>query len=141
MSITEVLLVVSAVVNVLTILLAFGIFIYILNVKNQIQHIYQAMSTVLMKLFTLEQLTSKIGNSFADFIKLTEDAFDFSKDPKNVTLYKTTDGKYSAKTIDELIDKIKKDGSGEEYFNDEELDKLKRLFDNEDDDDLDNDEE
>ncbi len=41
MSITEVLLVVSAVVNVLTILLAFGIFIYILNVKNYLPYFPQ----------------------------------------------------------------------------------------------------
>jgi hypothetical protein len=49
-------------------------------------------------------------------------------------LYKTTDGKYSAHTVDELIEKIKKDGAGDDYFDEEELDKLKRLFDTEDDD-------
>lgn len=140
MSITEVLFVVSAVINVITIVLTFMLFVYTLNIRNQVQQIYQAMSTVLMKLFTLEQLTSKMANSFTDFIKLTEEAFDNAQGPKGMMLYKTTDGKYSAQTVEELIEKIKKDGNGDEYFNDEELDKLKRLFDNEDDDDSDDEE-
>lgn len=129
MSITEVIFVVTSVINVLTILLTFTVFVNTLQTKNQVNQIYQSMSTVLMKLFAIEQMTSKIGNSFAEFIKLTEDAFD----AKSPMLYKTTDGKYSAKTIDELIDKIKNDDASDEYFDEEELDKLKRLFDNDED--------
>jgi hypothetical protein len=133
MSITDVILVMSAVISTLTAALTFLLFVYTLNIRNQVQQIYQSMSTVLMKLFALEHTTVKLASGFTDFIKLTEEAFD-GQSPKGSVLYKTTDGKYSAHTVDELIEKIKKDGAGDDYFDEEELDKLKRLFDNEDDD-------
>lgn len=133
MSITDVILVMSAVLSTLTAALTFLLFVYTLNIRNQVQQIYQSMSTVLMKLFVIEQITSKMATGFTDFVKLTEEAFDSAQGPKGSMLYKTMDGKYSAHTVDELIEKIKKDGTAHDYFDEEELDKLKRLFDNEDD--------
>jgi hypothetical protein len=51
----------------------------------------------------------------------------------NKVLYKTADGKYTGRSVDELINKIKKDGNSDEYFTDDELDKLKKMFDPDDD--------
>lgn len=101
--------------------------------KLQVQQIHVGLSTTLSKIFSIEQILSKIGNSFTEFIQLTENMVDGVGGPMNKVLYKTTDGKYAARTIDELIEKIKKDGNGDEYFSDEELDKLKKMFDPEDD--------
>lgn len=133
MTIMEVALVISLVVNLFAIILIFLTFLNVYNMKIQVQQMHVGLSTTLSKLFSIEQILAKIGNGFTEFIHLTESMVDQVNGPMNKVLYKTTDGKYTAKTIDELIDKIKKDGSGDEYFSDEELDKLKKMFDSEDD--------
>lgn len=101
--------------------------------KVQIQQMHVGLSTTLSKLFTIEQLLAKIGNGFTEFIGLAENMMDSGTGSSNKVVYKTTDGKYTARTVDELIEKIKKDGNSDEYFSDEELDKLKKMFDPEDD--------
>lgn len=132
MSIITTVIVVSTVINVLSLILVFLMYTYLLTLKMQMQQLHAGMSTTLTKLFSIEHVLSKVSNGFTEFIQLTESAMDQMHGGK--ALYKTSDGKYSAKSIDELIEKIKKDGNAEEYFSDEELDKLKRLFDNDDDD-------
>lgn len=133
MSITEVILVVSLVINVFSIIILFINFINVMNMKIQIQQMHVGLSTTLGKLFAIEQTLNKIGNGFTEFIRLTEDMLDSVNGPNGKVLYKTTDGKYVANTVDELIDKIKNDGNSDEYFSDEELDKLKKMFDPEED--------
>lgn len=132
MSITTTVLIVSTVINIFCIILTFLMYTHMLNLKMQIQQLHSGMATALTKIFAVEHILEKIGNGFTEFVKMTENVVDQFSDGK--TLYKTSDGKYSAKSIDELIQKIKKDGNSEEYFNEDELDKLKRLFDNEDED-------
>lgn len=132
MSIITTVIIVSTVINVLSLILVFLMYTYLLNLKMQMQQLHAGMSTTLTKLFSVEHTLSKMSNGFTEFIRLTESAMDQMYSGK--ALYKTSDGKYSAKSIDELIEKIKKDGTTDEYFSEEELDKLKRLFDNEDDD-------
>ena len=135
MSITEVLLVVSTVINVFSIIIIFIMFLNILNMKMQVQQIHTGLSTTLAKLFTIEHVLGKIGNGFSEFIRLTESMVDHVNGTNDKVLYKTTDGRYTARTVDELIDKIKKDGNSDEYFTDEELDKLKNMFNSDDDND------
>ena len=135
MSITEVLLVVSTVINVFSIIIIFMMFLDILNIKTQVQQIHTGLSTTLGKLFTIEQVLNKIGNGFSEFIRLTESMVDHVNGSNDKVLYKTSDGRYTARTVDELIDKIKKDGNSDEYFTDEELDKLKNMFNSDDDND------
>ena len=94
---------------------------------------YVGLTTTVTKIFGIEQMLVKIGDGFKDFIRLTETMVDQVMGQNNRALYKTMDGKYTARTIDELIDKIKKDGKSDMYFNDEELDKLKKMFEPEDD--------
>lgn len=140
MSITELILVASLVINVFTILLTFIIFHTLMSLKPQIQQIHSGLSTTLAKLFSIEHILDKMGNGFTEFIKLTENMMDYTQGPTGKIVYKTTDGKYTAKSIDELVEKIKDAGEADEYFSDEELDKLKKLFD-EDDDTFDEDEQ
>ncbi len=70
---------------------------------------------------------------FSEFIRLTENVVDTVNGSNSKVMYKTTDGKYTARTVDELIEKIKRDGNTDEYFTDDELDKLKKMFDPDDD--------
>lgn len=139
MTIMEVALVCSLVVNVFAIVLVFITFINVYTMKLQVQQMYVGLSTTVSKIFSIEQILAKISSGFTEFIQLTENMVDSANGPMNKVLYKTTDGKYAARSIDELIEKIKKDGNNEEYFSDEELDKLKKMF--ESDDDLDEEDE
>lgn len=132
MSTITTVLIVSTVINVFCIILLFLIYTYTINLKMQMQQLHAGMSTTLTRLFGIENVMTRLGNGFTEFISLTENAMDQMNNGK--TIYKTSDGKYSAKSVDELIEQIKKDGVTDEYFSDEELDKLKKLFDTEDDD-------
>lgn len=125
---------VSVTINIIMGILTFLLFLSNIQMRTQIQQIHSAMSTTLNKLLFMEQMLSKLGHSFAEFIKITDNVMFPSH---NQMLFKTSDGKYAAKSLDELIDKIKNDGSQEEYFNEDEIDKLKKMFETDDDDEQD----
>jgi len=133
MSTTEVILVVSLVIHLFSIIILFLNFINIMNMKAQTQQIHAGLTATLSKVFVMEQLLTKISNSFSEFIRLTENVVDTVNGSNSKVMYKTTDGKYTARTVDELIEKIKRDGNTDEYFTDDELDKLKKMFDPDDD--------
>lgn len=134
MTIVETVLVVSAVINVIQLLLVFVLFINSMSVKLQVQQMHAGLGNALSKLFGLEQITNKMATGFADFIKITEDLVDRVDEPRIGQVYRTSDGKYSARTLDELIGKIKNDKNETEYFSDDELNNLRRLFEEDDDD-------
>jgi len=135
--VTSMVMAVSVIINIITLLLVAGI--YIGHVKNALymQQLHTGMSSMLGRILSLEATTTKIGNSFTDFINTTGDMLDkvmmMNSSYKMNPLYKTTDGKFTASSIDELVDKIKQSGTEKEYFNDDELDKLKKLFEDADD--------
>jgi hypothetical protein len=52
-------------------------------------------------------------------------------------MYKTTDGKYTARSLEELIYKIKQDDAEDLYFSKDELDNLKKMFEESLDEDID----
>jgi hypothetical protein len=127
------MLIVSTTVNIISAIIIFLIFVHSLQMKMQMQQMYNGLSTMLNKTFAMEQLLAKVGNGFTEFIRLTDDMMAQMNYGKMGPLYKTTDGKYSARSIDELMRKIKEDGSSDEYFNEDELNKLKNMFESEDD--------
>lgn len=109
------------------------------NIKNTlyISQLHTGMTTILGRVLSVEATTVKIANSFTEFINSTGDMMDklmMINSPNRMnSIYKTTDGKFTASSLDELIGKIKKSGSETDYFNDEELDKLKKMFEESDD--------
>lgn len=129
MSIIEVILVVSAVLHVFSVIFIILTFMMAANAKTQLQQLHAGMITALGKLFTAEQLLQKINNGFAEFIRLTDSMLDQSPN----TFFKTGDGKYTARTFDELIEKINDSESVNNYFSEEELEKLRNLFNADDD--------
>lgn len=133
MTIVETVFVVSAALSTIQLLLVFVLFTNFISVKIQIQQIHNGLGAVLNKLVGLEQTTGKMAVGFTEFIKMTEDIVDRVDDTRFGQIYKTSDGKYSAQSLDELINKIKNDGNQTEYFSDEELTKLRRLFEEDDD--------
>jgi len=143
MTIVETVFVVSTVFNVLCMFLVFVVFANMIKIKTLIEQIHMGLGGVVGKVVTIEQTTNKMAQGFTDFIKMTETLVDRIDDDDRVSsIYKTSDGKFSAKTLDELINKIRDSGDESEYFSSDELDKLKNLFsededlfDNEDDED------
>jgi predicted extracellular nuclease len=92
---------------------------------------------MLGKILSLEQLTGKIANGMTEFINVTGelveriDMMTGNKQP----VYRTADGKYSASTLEDLINKIREDNNSDEYFSDDDIKKLRDLFEDDDDDD------
>lgn len=143
MTTVETVFVVSTVFNVLCMFLVFVVFANMIKIKTLIEQMHMGLGGVVGKVVAIEQTTNKMAQGFTDFIKMTETLVDRIDDDDRVSsIYKTSDGKFSAKTLDELINKIRDSGDESEYFSSDELDKLKNLFsededlfDNEDDED------
>jgi hypothetical protein len=101
------------------------------------------MGTIISRLLGMEHMLAKLGNSFTEFINTTGDMIDklsmMSMFPMG-KVYKTSDGKFTASSIEDLMDKVKNSKKDADYFSDDELDNLKKLFEvNEEDDDDDED--
>lgn len=137
MSTVEVIVVVSAVVSVLSLVLNFIMYGYINSMRVQTTQMHVGLGSVLGKIIGLEQLTGKIANGLSEFVDVTGnliDRMDGMTGP-NGQLYRTADGKYTAQTLEELIAKIKSDNADEEYFSDDDITKLRRMFEQDDDED------
>lgn len=134
MTIVETVFVVCSVINVLMLFLVFYLVVNILHMKTYINQIHLGLGNAVGRLVGIEQNVLKLGNSFTEFIKMTEGMVDRMTDDMQINqVYRTSDGKFSAKTLDELINKIRKSGDESEYFSDEEMDKLKNLFEQDED--------
>jgi hypothetical protein len=135
MTIIEVVFVVSSIFNLLSIFLVFAVFANLIRIKTLVEQTHVGVGNVLGRVLGVEQSVSKISQGFTEFIQMTEGMVDrLDDDGKFNQIYKTTDGRYSAKTLDELINKIKNDGEETEYFSDTDINKLKSLFEQDDDD-------
>jgi len=134
MTIIETVFVVSSVINVLLLFLVFYLVVNIVQMKTYINQMHLGLGNIVGRILGIEQGVIRLGTGFTDFIKTTEDMIDKMTDELQIgQIYRTTDGKYSAKSLDELINKIKQSGDDTEYFSDDELNKLKNLFEQDDD--------
>ena len=102
------------------------------------------MSTIVSKLLMLESVISKLGIGFTEFVNVTGDLMDrleFTGSGPSTKVFKTSDGKFVAGSVEELMDKIKNADVKGEYFSEDEIDKLRNLFEenDEDEDDADDD--
>jgi|NOAtaT_7_FD_contig_41_202457_length_1584_multi_2_in_0_out_0_2 hypothetical protein len=129
MTIVETVFVVSTVFNVLCMFLVFVVFANMIKIKTLIEQMHMGLGGVVGKVVAIEQTTNKMAQSFTEFIKMAEAVVDRMDDDERISsIYKTSDGKFSARTLDELINKIRSSGEESEYFSSDELDKLKNLF-------------
>ncbi len=129
MTIVETVFVVSTVFNVLCMFLIFVVFANMIKIKTLIEQMHMGLGGVVGKVVAIEQTTNKMAQSFTEFIKMAEAVVDRMDDDERISsIYKTSDGKFSARTLDELINKIRSSGEESEYFSSDELDKLKNLF-------------
>jgi len=97
------------------------------------------------KLNKIEVLLVKLSNSFNEFVNMTGSVVDKMDDmfkfPPAMQMFRTMDGKFTARSLDELVDKIKKANKESDYLSEEELKKLKEMFEQSDDSDDDGDDD
>ena len=137
MNVTETVLVGVAIINVLLLFLVFSIYVSMMGLKFNISQIHSGISTAIIKLTAIEQFSQRLGTSFTEFINVVEgmmERLDNVMHIKNGQVYKTVDGKYTAGSIEELIEKIKRNNEEDDHFSEEEMDKLRNLFETDDDD-------
>ena len=144
-TITEAVFIVSAVLNLLSFILVFLMYTHVVTIKNTVNQLKEGVGTTISRLLGIEHMLSKLGNSFTEFINSTGDMIDklsmMSMLQPMGKIYKTSDGKFTATSIDDLMDKVKNSKKETEYFSDDELNNLKKLFDVDDDDEDDDDED
>ena len=137
MSIMELVVVVCAVTGVLSLILNFIMYTHMNSMRVHVTQLHAGMGSVLGKVLGIEQLTAKLAGGMTEFVDVTGELverMDMMVGNKQAA-YRTADGKYSANTIEELINKIKQDNSSDEYFSDDDIKKLRDLFEDDDDDD------
>jgi hypothetical protein len=134
--ISQMVLVALTIFNVLILGLVFMTYVMTLNTKYQINQIHAAMTTIITKMLAMEQVLGKVTNAFTDFTEMSSEMFEQIAmnfgEPTGGNLYKTMDGKYSATSLEGLVDKIKKDGREKDYLA-EDMERLRELFESEDD--------
>jgi hypothetical protein len=125
------------VINIFVVLLVFSSYRDLQNVKLLNQQTHAAMGTLVGRLLNMEQVMGRVIGGLTELINFTETImdkveFDVAQE------YRTIDGKYSARSVDELMDKMQRDKEGD---TDDFMGNLRNLFENPDDDDDDEDED
>lgn len=145
MTITETVLLLVGILNLILLIINLSMFKDLTSIKILIGQIHAGLGQVGAKLQSQEVYMQKLGSSFTEFTNIIEDALDKLDFPWNMmqgkpsAMFKTIDGKYTATTLEDLIEKIKKDGVESNYLSQDELNNLRRLFDTDDDEDEDDD--
>lgn len=140
MTLTEVVLVISVAFNITTMFVVLSMYRDMGLMKMLIGQIHGALGNVAGKVHTQEAYLQKLGNAFSDFTNLMEsvaEKIDMAANIRQGSVYRTMDGKYAASSLQDLIEKIRKDGVENEYLSEEELEGLRQLFSDDDDDDSD----
>lgn len=138
MTISEVILVISGVINVICLFLIFRSYDNIHTMKIQSEQLHAGMGNMLGRILGLEQALNRIGVGFTEFINTTGTLIEKIDSAQHQhtrfgKMYRTADGKYTGTSLEDLISKIRQDRAEGEYFSDEEIDKLRSLFEDDDD--------
>lgn len=131
MTVTETVFIVSTVLNVIGLFIMFSIYRDTNITKVLIGQMHGALGNIGAKIHAQESYLQKLGNAFSDFTNLMENVaekIEMVISTRQGSMYRTIDGKYAATSLQDLIEKIKKDGMEGEYLSEEELEGLRRLF-------------
>lgn len=123
---------VLTVVNVISLALIFVIYHNMISMKLHITQSHTGLATILGRIMAVEATLVRMATGLTDLVNTTGEMLDRVDGPTR-PIFKTSDGKYVASSIDELISKMKGDKKSSEYFSDEEVDKLRKLFEPDDD--------
>lgn len=110
----------------------------IVSIKLLSTQVHNALGNVVGRMQQQDIYLNKLGNAFGQFTSLIEGMVDKMNDqdmmgPRQGMLYRTIDGKYAASSLEDLVNKIKNDGAEDNYLSKDEIDDLRRLFEDDDD--------
>lgn len=134
MSGLEVLIIVLCVLNAVTLGLLVSYSKDSVAQKLLVTQMHTALGTLSGRLAEQSAYLQKVGNAMTEFTNVMDNAVEnMSRMPMGPggqmgMLYRTLDGKYSAQSLEDLIDKIKKDGAEENYLSEDEINGLRKLF-------------
>jgi hypothetical protein len=135
MNVIEVVLVASSVINVILLVLVFIMYANISTMKIHLTQVHAGLGSVLGKMLAMEQVISKLAMGFSEFVEMSGNLIDRLNgelsDTETGALYRTIDGKYSASSLEELMEKIKGNEDDRNTFN-EDIDRLKNIFEDDD---------
>lgn len=145
MTITEVVLIVLLVVNMIMLFMNLSVYRDNHSIKLLIGQMHSALGNTISRIQAQEMYLQKLGNAFSEFTELIEriaERIESIDNPRTLGagMFRTIDGKYAAPSLEKLIEKIKKDGAEGEYLSEDELDGLRQLFEENDDEDVDDNE-
>jgi len=126
-------LVVLVIINGIALALLFKLYSDSVAMNIYIAQMHDGLGTVVGRIGQLEQVVGKIGNAFGEFTNASTKMIDTFMSSKGHSLFRTTDGRYTASSLEELLQKIKNDDKESEYFSDDEVNKLRDLFEDDDD--------
>jgi len=92
------------------------------------QHLVELRTMVTglnLRLLSHEKYFDKLGTGMNQLVSIYNNSMDSSG---YHTMYRTMDGKYTAKSLDELMNKLQQDGVAKEYLSEEELEGFRRMF-------------
>lgn len=137
MTVSETVLVVLTVVNVIGLFINLSVYKDNNTIKILMTQMHGALGTAVGRLQAQEQYLQRLGSAFSDFTNLMEsiaEKIEQASSPSGMGIFRTIDGKYSASSLQDLIEKIKQDGREGEYLSDDEIEGLRKMFENDDDD-------
>jgi hypothetical protein len=124
---------------VINIILLFAVILLIrdiVGIKFLSSQMHNGLGNILNRMQQQDMFLNKLGNGFGQFTAMVENLVDKMNDqlgPRGGMLYRTIDGKYAATSLEDLINKIKDNGEEKSYLSEEEIDGLRKLFEEDDD--------
>ncbi len=133
-------MIVLGIINLMLLFFVFSLFKDNSALKLLITQMHAGLGNLSTRILNQDAYLQKVGASFAEFTTIMEDLVErmdspehmMGPNPKLGMMYRTLDGKYAAGSLEDLINKIKKDGTQESYLSPEELSDLRKMFDGED---------
>lgn len=139
MNTITILLIGLMVLNIILLFLLISVVKDLVLMKMITQQLHSGFASLLNRLNNQDVLLNKIGNAFNDMTNTISSMIDklsiFDHMPPNVgSVYRTVDGKYAGSTLEDLLKKIQAAGEEQNYLSQEELDGLRKLFEDDDED-------
>lgn len=144
-------MVVLGIINLMLLFFVFTLFKDNSALKLLVTQTHIGLGNLTTRILNQESYLQKVGTTFSEFTNIMEElvdkfdnsAYSFNPNSKMGMMYRTLDGKYAAKSLEDLISKIKQDGTEDDYLSTDELNNLRKMFESADNpfDNADNDED
>lgn len=140
MTTSELVFTISSVVNILLLVFVIIMYMTIFEMRLYIRQLHTGVSNLLSRVLTIETVMNKIGMGLTELTNFSGNIIEMITAGKTGKIFKTTDGKYVASSLEELLNKVQQDNAESDYFSEDDLEKLRSMFEQDDSDEEDEDE-